>query len=316
MKWSTPVSIPPGPAPLGYEGAVLLMGSCFAAHMGEKLRYFQFNALTNPFGVIYHPAPLRDLLKRATENRPFAPEELFEHQGLWRSLEAHSSLGRPDRDDAAIALNEALAGLRGQLQRATHVILTLGSAWGYRARETGRLVANCHTLPAATFRKELSEPAQLEAWLEEGIGLVRAARPQARILLSVSPVRHLRDGLVESQRSKAHLLSAVHSLVDKGLAHYFPAYEIVLDELRDYRFFDRDLVHPNAVAIDYVWERFTETWISASARPVMAEVEGIRKALAHRPLHPGSKAHADFEAQLEQRITRLQDKFPFMKFGG
>lgn len=316
MKWSTPVGIPPGPAPLGYEGSVLLLGSCFAAHMGEKLRYFQFNALTNPFGVIYHPAPLLDLLMRAVENRPFTAGELFERQGLWRSLQAHSSLGCPERDEAVKALNEALAALRGQLYKATHVVLTLGSAWGYRARETGRLTANCHTLPAAAFQKELAEPARLEAWLEEAVGLVHVARPQASVILSVSPVRHLRDGLVESQRSKALLLSAVHRLVDKGLADYFPAYEIVLDELRDYRFYDRDLVHPNAVAVDYVWERFAETWVSEAARPVMAEVDGIRKALAHRPLHPGSKAHKAFREQLALRMARLQEEFPFMKFDG
>jgi len=316
MKWSTPVGIKPGPAPLGYEGSVLLLGSCFAAHMGEKLRYFQFDALTNPFGVIYHPAPLLELLKRAAENRPFNPEKLFERQGLWRSLEAHSSLGRPDPEEAAQALNAALVALKAQLQRATHVILTLGSAWGYRTLETGRLVANCHTLPAATFRKELAEPAHLEAWLEEGIGLVRAARPRARVILSVSPVRHLRDGLVENQHSKALLLAAVHRMVGKGLADYFPAYEIVLDELRDYRFFDRDLVHPNAVAIDYVWERFAETWIAEAAHPVMAEVDGIRKAMAHRPLHSGSQAHADFLKQLGERTAHLQAKYPFMKFGG
>ncbi len=316
MKWSTPVGIPPGPVSLGYDGSVLLLGSCFAAHMGEKLRYFGFDALTNPFGVIYHPAPLLDLLKRAAENRPFSADELFERQGLWRSPEAHSSLGRPERDEAVRALNQARAALSTQLQRATHVILTLGSAWGYRALETDRLVANCHTLPAANFRKELAEPAQLESWLEALIGLVHNARPEARVIVSVSPVRHLRDGLVESQHSKALLLAAVHRMAGKGLADYFPAYEIVLDELRDYRFFDRDLVHPNAVAIDYVWERFVETWISQAARPVMAEVEGIRKAQAHRPLHAGSQAHAAFLEQLDGRKARLKEKYPFMDFGG
>lgn len=314
MKWSTPVSIPPGPEPLDYGGAVLLLGSCFAAHMGEKLRYFQFDALTNPFGVIYHPAPLLHLLRRASENRPYAPEELFEQQGLWRSMEAHSSLGRPERDQAVAALNAALGKLKEQVSRATHVVLTLGSSWGYRYLDTGQLVANCHTLPAAHFRKELAEPAQLDAWLQEMAGLVHAARPSARVILSVSPVRHVRDGLVESQRSKALLLGAVHGLVEQGLAAYFPAYEIVLDELRDYRFFERDLVHPNAVAVDYVWERFAETWIAASARPVMAEVDGIRKALAHRPLHAGSQAHAAFVGQVGHRMAQLCEKYPFMSF--
>ena len=314
MKWSTPVAIQPGPVPLHYEGSVLLLGSCFATHIGEKLRYFQFDALTNPFGVIFHPAPLLGLLKRAVEDRPFDAPELFERQGLWRSFEAHSSLGHPDREAAADALNTARGRLRQQLQRATHVVLTLGSAFGYRHLASGQLVANCHTVPGTEFRKELAGLAELEAWLEQTLSLLHATAPSAQVILTVSPVRHLRDGLVENQRSKALLLTAVHGAVGKGLAAYFPAYELVLDELRDYRFYDRDLVHPNAVAIDYVWERFVETWIAASARPVMEEVDGIRKGLAHRPLHGDSGAHAQFRKSLQARISYLTSKFPFMRF--
>jgi len=316
MKWSTPVAIPPGPVPLDYGGAVLLLGSCFATHIGEKLRYFQFNALTNPFGVIFHPAPLLGLLKRAAEDRPFVPSELFERLGLWRSFEAHSSLGHPDREAAAEALNTSRVNLREQLQRATHVVLTLGTAYGYRHLASGQLVANCHTVPGSQFRKELAGLADLEAWLEKILSLLHAAAPSAQVILTVSPVRHLRDGLVESQHSKALLLTAVHGVVGKGLAAYFPAYEIVLDELRDYRFFDRDLVHPNEVAIDYVWERFAQTWITDAARPVMEEVEGIRKSLAHRPLHAGSEAHAAFREQLEKRMEQLRGQYPFMTFEG
>ena len=314
MKWSTPVAILPGPVALDYDGSVLLLGSCFATHLGEKLRYFQFDALTNPFGVIFHPAPLLGVLKRAVGDRPFDPAELFERQGLWRSFEAHSSLAHPDREAAALALNTARVRLKEQLQRATHVVLTLGSAFGYRYQASGQLVANCHTVPGTEFRKELAEPAELEAWLEQIAGLLHAVAPRAHLLLTVSPVRHLRDGLVESQHSKALLLTAVHGVVSKGLATYFPAYEIVLDELRDYRFYDRDLVHPNQVAIDYVWERFAQAWIAASARPVMEEVDSIRKGLAHKPLHASSEAHAAFREQLEVRIQRLHKQYPFMRF--
>ena len=163
---------------------------------------------------------------------------------------------------------------------------------------------------------KLAEPAGLGAWLEQIPGLVHAVAPRAHLILTVSPVRHLRDGLVENQLSKALLLPAAHRVVSKGLASYFPAYEIVLDELRDYRFFDRDLVHPNEVAVDHVWDRFAETWISSSVRPVMEEVDAIRKGLAHRPLHPESEAHASFRNQLEKRIGQLRGRYPFMKFDG
>lgn len=314
MKWSTPVAIPPGPVPLGYDGAVLLLGSCFAAHIGDKLRHFQINSLTNPFGVIFHPAPLLGLLRRALENRVFEPGELFERHGLWRSFEAHSSLGQPDPEAAADALNIALDRLREQLQRATHLVLTLGSAFGYRHLASGQLVANCHTVPGSEFRKELAGHDEVEACLEQILSLLHAAAPSAQAILTVSPVRHLRDGLVESQHSKAMLLTAVHRVVGKGLAAYFPAYEIVLDELRDYRFFDRDLVHPNDVAVDYIWDRFVQTWISPSAYQIMDEVDSIRKSLAHRPLHAGSQAHVSFREKLEKRIGQLQDKYPFIKF--
>ncbi|MBC2837726.1 GSCFA domain-containing protein [Robiginitalea sp. SC105] len=314
MKWSTEVPITPADKPLDYSGAILLLGSCFAASMGEKLGYYQFRHCTNPFGVIYHPAPLLALLQRARDNRDFGESDLFCHQGLWRSLWAHSSLAKPEKEDALAALNQALHQLRAALSSSTHVVLTLGSARGYRHRESGMLAANCQKLPASHFERELSTHSEVAGFVDAMLGILRGFRPDIRCILTVSPVRHIRDGLVANQLSKALLVAAAHEVCTSGGAGYFPAYEILLDELRDYRFYDRDLVHPNQVAVDYIWERFAGAWIAPGAHSDMQEVEAVRKGLAHRPMHPDSETYRSFRTSLEARIAYLKERHPHMDF--
>ena len=315
MKWRTEVAIPPGPDPIGYHSHVLLLGSCFATHLSEKLAYYQFPATSNPFGVLFHPLPVGNLLRRAQEGRYFTKEDLVESQGRWRCLETHSVLSGTSSDEALKQLNRALEALKRALQHTTHVVLTLGTAYGFRYRKTGQLVANCHKLPSGEFGRELSAPETLRESLSSIVALLRSFRKDITCLLTVSPVRHIRDGLIENQRSKAHLITAVHALVQEGAAAYFPSYELFMDELRDYRFYDRDLIHPSGAAVDYVWERFEQAWIDPEARPVMEEVVAIRKGLAHRPLHGDSPEYREFRESLEKRIHHLQGRFPRMDFG-
>lgn len=290
------------------------MGSCFATHMGERLHYYQFQQITNPFGVIFHPAPMADLVHRALGGKPFEASELFENQGLWRCSAAHSTLAHPNPERALEQLNTALEDLGATLREATHLILTLGTAWGYRDREAGQVVANCHKRPAAAFEKELMAPDALAGVLMGMCIALRQANPDIRIILSVSPVRHIRDGMLASQRSKAHLITAVHQVADAGMGHYFPAYELLVDELRDYRFYGADLVHPNEVAVGHIWERFSGAWVAPEAHPVMEEVAEVRRGLAHRPLNPGSEAHLAFVQTLNGKRDRLLARYPHMAF--
>ena len=314
MNWSTPVALSPGNPRINYKGCSVLLGSCFATHLGQKFGYFQFRSLTNPFGVIYHPLPLADLVERAANLDYFREEELFKNQSLWRNYQAHSSLAQPERKEALQTLNNRLVQLRDYLEKANHLILTLGSAYLYRHKGSGKPVANCHAVAATEFEKELSDPVDIETHLLNLIGKVRQINPGIQVVLTISPVRHIRDGLVENQRSKAHLLTAAHRLVDAQKAAYFPSYELLLDELRDYRFYERDLLHPSAVAVDYIWERFKENWIDPSMYPTMKEVDAIQKGLQHRPLHPDSEAHANFVRQMEVRMDKMLSEYPFMQF--
>ncbi|WP_088339537.1 GSCFA domain-containing protein [Robiginitalea sediminis] len=314
MKWSTEIPISKVPAPIDYHSGVLLMGSCFAAHMGEHLRYFQFRQWTNPFGVIFHPQPLAGLVTRALEHRPFTGDDLFEHQGLWRCYAAHGSLAHPDAGNALERLNGSLQTLATALRSATHVVVTLGTAWGYRHRESGILVANCHKQPSGYFSKELAGVSAIAGILDTLLGTLKEANPQVTPILTVSPVRHLRDGIVENQRSKAHLVTAIHQVLEAHGAHYFPAYELLVDELRDYRFYAEDLAHPSAVAVQHIWDRFREAWVSPAAQPVMDRVEALRKGLAHRPLNPQSEGHRAFLQKLEGQRETLQAEFPHMDF--
>lgn len=314
MNWSTPVSVPKGSKLLDYESRVLLLGSCFASHLGSKLNYFQFRAQTNPFGVIFHPEPLAVLVRRALNRETFVSDELFEHQSLWRCFQTHSSLAQPNREAALNTLNNTLNDFREQLLSASHLIITLGSAYSYRYLDTNQRVANCHSVTANSFSKELSNPVEIQRNLEELIKDIREVNPEAEFILTVSPVRHLRDGLIENQRSKSHLITAAHQIVDRGWAFYYPAFEILMDELRDYRFYDRDLTHPSAVAVDYIWEQFRSAWISDTANELMHEVDIIRKSLMHRSLHPDSEAYNRFVTGLNTRVAQLLQRYPYMDF--
>lgn len=315
MKWRTEVTIPPGSAPVGYTSQVLLLGSCFATHLSEKLSYYQFPCLSNPFGVIFHPDPIENLIRRAVEDRQFTVRDFMESRGRWVCLQTHSSLSGASVEEAVKQSNQALQNLKQALENSTHAVLTLGTAYGFRHLPTGQLVANCHKLPAGNFGRELSTPESLKESLSRILDMLRSRRSDMTCLLTVSPVRHIRDGLVENQRSKAHLITAVQGLVENGTAEYFPSYELFMDELRDYRFYDRDLIHPSSAAVDYVWERFEQAWVDPEARPAMKEVAAVRKALAHRPLHGNTPEHQKFREALQVQIRKLQSRFPHMDFG-
>ncbi|WP_445384162.1 GSCFA domain-containing protein [Robiginitalea sp. IMCC44478] len=314
MKWSTEVPVRQGEPLIGYEQPVVLLGSCFAAHLGAKLAHFQFQQLTNPLGILYHPKAIETVIDRSLAGHSYVKDDFFKNQDLWRNFEAHSDLAGPDLNKTITLHNEALQALCEDLGRASHIVITLGTALAYQLLSSGDWVGNCQKMPASLFEKQLMDPGQLEESLFRALSKIREVNPGVHFLMTVSPVRHIRDGLVENQRSKAHLLAAVHKLADSGLVQYFPAYEIMMDELRDYRFYEPDLVHPNAMAIDYIWERFKASWIDPELNPVLEEVDRIRKGLAHRPLHPDSDAHRNFRQKLEGQIKELAGRYPFMDF--
>lgn len=316
MPFFTTVPLPSAVHPIDHRSKVVLLGSCFAENMAGKFDYFQFQNTVNPFGILFSPDAIEKVLSFAAESKRFTEADLFFHNERWHCFDAHSGLSGK-KDEVLTSLNEATTRLRGAIADATHINITLGTAWVYRRKDNGALVANCHKVPQKEFTKELRSPNEVAASLEAILAHIRRLNLNTEVIFTVSPVRHLKDGFVENQRSKAHLIAGLHTALEgESGVSYFPSYEIMMDELRDYRFCAADMLHPNETAIDYIWSRFATAWIAPEARPVMDEVEAVRKGLGHRPFDPDGDAHQRFLLQLQTRIAVLRERFPHMDFGG
>ena len=321
MNFRTKISFQPSTNQIDYQSQVLILGSCFAENMGGKLDYFKYQALQNPFGILFHPVAIKNLISRSIEKEAYTEEDIFFLNERWHCFDAHSDLSDPSKEKLLQKLNSAITKMHQHLTKSSHVLITLGTAWVYRNNKSGEVVSNCHKVPQKEFSKELLPITEIVKSLRNTINLIRSRNEKVQFIFTVSPIRHLKDGFVENQRSKAHLIVAIQQLVsytssggDLG-EDYFPSYEILMDELRDYRFYEADMVHPNQLAVDYIWEKFKKVWISPKAYPVMHKVDVVQKGLKHRPFNSDSEQHQQFLASLEEKITYLQNEYPFMAFG-
>lgn len=317
MQFTTQVPIPESAFPIHYDSNILSLGSCFAVNIAEKFNFFKFQNTCNPLGILFNPLAIHEMIRRAVQNDFYTENDLFFHNERWHCFDAHSDLSDANQVDLLQNLNQKLAGLKSHLQSASHILITYGTAWVYREKASGKIVANCHKVPQAQFDKELLSVAEIEHAVGNTIELIRQVNPKAKFVFTISPVRHLKDGFVENQRSKSHLITALHqqlSIVNHTTEVYFPSYEIMMDELRDYRFYNSDMIHPNPTAIDYIWERFVAAYIDPKSISVMEEVNQIQKSLAHRPFNPNSEGHRKFIHQLQQRIAALQTQHPQITF--
>ena len=316
MQLQTIVPIKPLENKIDYHSKIVSVGSCFAVNMAQRFQQFQFQQAVNPFGILFHPVAIARLIDFAVENKTFTEEDVFLYNEIWSSFDAHSDLNELEQEDIIDALNAKIQVFRNHITEASHIILTFGTAWVYRNIEKDQLVANCHKVPQNQFSKELLTVTQCQeaiASIEKG---VRSLNPNIQIIYTISPVRHIKDGYVENQRSKAHLISALHNHLDHAMEnnYYFPSFELVMDELRDYRFFAKDLIHPNEMAIDYIWEKFVEHAIDPAILPTMKLVDEVQKGLAHRPFNPYTEAHQKFLDKLAQKLDVLLEQYPFMNF--
>jgi lysophospholipase L1-like esterase len=265
----------------------------------------------NPLGILFHPKAIETLITNAINEKEYSHEDIFTQNERYHSFDAHSKLSDVSPEKLLENLNQAIEKTQQQIHQATHMIITLGTAWVYRFIASDRIVANCHKVPQKQFLKELITVAEIVESLDAIITLIREVNPNLNFIFTVSPVRHLKDGFVENQRSKSHLIAAIHELVEpRKRIFYFPSYEMLMDELRDYRFYAEDMVHPNATAIQYIWERFADTWISASASLTMKQVHSIQKRRQHKPFNPNSEEHAKFLRTLEQDVENLRKQLP------
>ena len=299
---------------IDYSSQLLLLGSCFSENIGAKLEYYKFQGLQNPFGILFHPLAIERLIEKSVNQELFTEEDVFNENEQWHSFDAHSSLSNPSKEQIITDLNNAISRTSTQVNTASHIIITLGTAWVYRKTSSNKVVANCHKVPQSNFTKELLSVEEVIESLKRVITFVQSVNPTVQFIFTVSPVRHLKDGFLENQRSKAHLIAAIHQVLNEDRVSYFPSYELMMDELRDYRFYAKDMIHPNETAIEYIWEKFRLVWIKDSMDNHMKKVDEIQRGLQHRPFNPDSEAHKNFLTSLRRKITHIQKEYPFMDF--
>jgi len=319
MQFTTKIPISKFQNPINYNSKIMTLGSCFAVNISDKFQYYKFQITTNPFGILFHPLAIEKLIDFAVSEKQFAEKDIFFHNERWHCFDAHSDVSNSNKEDLIANLNEIVTSLQLQLQTASHIIITYGTSWVYRNIATQEIVANCHKVPQVAFSKEILSVENIKKSMQNTLDLIQKINPKVNFIFTVSPVRHLKDGFVENQLSKAHLITAIHQILQSEICNlqsaiYFPSNEIMMDELRDYRFYAEDMIHPNSVAIDYIWQRFSETAISEESHSIMKEVETIQKGLAHRPFNSNSESHQQFLSKLHDKMVKLQKQFPQIQF--
>ena len=308
MLFQTEIKINPTEQSIVYGDGLLFLGSCFADEVGNLCKGLGFNALLNPFGVLYNPASIALSVKRLHDGVPFASNEVVKvGEGMYCTFSHNTAFWNVSESALLQQANESLAEAHRHFTASKWIIVSLGTSWVFRQKETGKVVSNCHKLPSQLFEREFLGSQQSADLLSEMVG----QHPDKQFIFTVSPLRHLKDGLHENQLSKAALLLAVNEVVKaRPNAHYFPAYEILLDELRDYRFYMEDMVHPTEQAVRHIWEKFADFAIDPKERTAMKAAADLKQMLHHKPLFPESEAFGKFERLKAQRMSELRQNHP------
>lgn len=311
MQLTLEPNIPKLPRPVTYNDSLLLVGSCFSENMYERLKHAKFNVMSNPNGILFNPLSVALALNGYMDNRQYTRDELFYLNELWNSWDHHTRFSHIDADAALAGINQSQSEAHNFIKSAGYVIITLGSAFQYYLKDGDKLVANNHRAPAQSFEKRLLSIEMIVAELTATLDKLLALNPEVRVIFTISPVRHIRDGVVDNNRSKARLLEAVHTLKEKyAQSYYFPAYEIVIDILRDYRYYDIDFVHPNYLATSYIWEQFVAACIAPDSQGLMKELQEVVTARNHRPRFPETEAHQKFRQAYREKIMMLMRQQP------
>ena len=316
LKLKLTLDAKPASHKINYGERLLLMGSCFTENIGLKLQAHLFETLENSHGILFNPVSVQNALMDIIANKKYTELDLFLLNDVWNSWHHHSRFSGVTQTEALDKMNGAIQEAHSYLKSAHHLVITLGSAWLYTLNENvpnhmGMVVANNHKAPANWFTKKLLQPQELLSNLQSLVAALQSFNPNLHIVFTISPVRHLREGLVENNRSKAVLIQVVHDLVsmEKNI-EYFPAYEYVIDDLRDYRFYSEDLVHPNYAATQYVWEKLVDTYMSAETQSIMKQVAELQLAFNHKPFFSGSTEHQKFLLSYIEKTMHLMAQCP------
>ena len=318
QKFKLTLDAKPSNLSIAYPHTLMLIGSCFTENIGAKLKHHLFEVKENPHGILFNPVSVHNAILDYIQIKQYRAEDLFLLNEVWNSWHHHSRFSGITIQEALDKINTSIQDAHLFLKSANHLVITLGSAWLYTLNEhapsgKGKVVANNHKAPSNWFTKRLLQPAELINQLNELIASLKAFNPKLHIVFTISPVRHLREGLVENNRSKAVLIHAVHEVVNlhQNIA-YFPAYEYVMDDLRDYRFYAEDLVHPNFAATNYVWDKLVETYMNEDTYKIMKEVAELQLAIHHKPFFTGSLAHQKFLHACIDKTNQLMAQCPFL----
>lgn len=321
MKFRFEFDIKKLPEPIAHYHKLLLIGSCFTENIGDKLDKYKFTTLQNPNGILFNPVSVADALTDYIEAKQFSESDLFQYNEGWHSWKHHSRYSGITAEEAQQKINASTQSAHNFLRKADYVFITLGSSWIYRLTDkaattkVGVVAANNHKAPADWFCKRLMTSEEVLQVLDNMMHRLFLFNPNLKIIFTISPVRHLREGVVENNRSKATLIQAVHHLIDKfDKLYYFPAYELVIDDLRDYRFYAEDLVHPNYFATQYVWEKMVAACMDENTRALMEEIHSINLAYQHKAFNPSSEPHRKFLQSSYQKTKRLQEQHPYLNF--
>lgn len=315
MNLQTKITVAAPDFLIDYNSRLMMLGSCFAENMGSKFSYYKFDVDVNPCGIIYNPLSVANVLRLIVEGKQFEKSDLRQVGGKWVSLYHHGAFSSTDPDECLRRINDRLAKATGELRTLDLLVITWGTAWVYRYTRENIVVSNCHKIPSQEFeRSRLSVEDIVKEYLML-IGRLREINPGLRILFTVSPIRHWKDGAHGNQLSKATLLLAIDRLREE-LQHvyYFPAYEIVLDELRDYRFYADDMLHMSGFTVDYIWERFLYSFISPEVLGLMNQIGRVNKGVAHRPFDPQSEEYHRLVKKMLAEIAMISRSYPMIDF--
>ncbi|MEO6550198.1 MAG: GSCFA domain-containing protein [Ferruginibacter sp.] len=298
-----------------HQDKLFLLGSCFTENIGSKLKQHKFKLVENPNGILFNPISISKSINSYIGNKIYTDADLFYQNEVWNSWEHHSRFSHPDQQKSLDSINQSQSLAHQFVLEADWLLITVGSAFVYEL-QSGDVVANCHKVPTDKFTKKLLTVDEVTRAFKQMLDNLLVINPSAKVIFTISPVRHLRDGFVENNRSKSTLVQAVHEVIACFNANtfYFPAYELVIDDLRDYRFYTEDMVHPNHAATNYVWEKFIATCISESTQKLMKEINIINAARLHKPFHPASEQHKKFLQTNLDKVDHLLKQFPYLDF--
>lgn len=304
---------------INHQHKLLLMGSCFTENIGDKLVAHKFSVLQNPNGILFNPVSVKQAVENYIANKVIDENDLFYLNESWHSWQHHSRFSGITKEDAINKINISTRTALDYLKETDFIIITFGSAWVYELtdkadnKKINTVAANNHKAPADWFNRRLLTNDEVIHEIESIVSQLQNFNPHIKIIFTISPVRHLREGFVENNRSKAALINAVHLATETfENVFYFPAYELVIDDLRDYRFYAEDMVHPNYAATNYVWQKFMATCIDEPAQQLMQEINEINAAINHKPFNPSSAAHKDFKLKYRNIIQTMQQKHPYL----